>query len=94
MICGDANGASPRRGGAPSYITKGEKHIMQTASERDERFRPIALAAEILYALFSAYLVVSGAVTGNSYRLTMGIGTYFLYPLFWKEVGASEGCEE
>ena len=56
---------------------------MQTASERDERFRPIALAAEILYALFSAYLVVSGAAAGNSYRLTMGIGTYFLYPLFW-----------
>lgn len=82
MIRGDINGASPRRGGAHIFY-EGEIHLMQTASARDERFRPIALGAEIFYALFSAYLVVSGAVTGNSYRLTMGIGTYFLYPLFW-----------
>ena len=82
MIRGDINGASPRRGGARIFY-EGEIHLMQTASARDERFRPIALGAEIFYALFSAYLVVSGAVTGNSYRLTMGIGTYFLYPLFW-----------
>ena len=79
MIRGDINGASPRRGGAHIFY-EGEIHHMQTASARDERFRPIALGAEIFYALFSAYLVVSGAVTGNSYRLTMGIGTYFLYP--------------
>ena len=56
---------------------------MVSAIERDERFRPAALAAEVLYALFSAYLVVSGAVQGNSYRLVLGAGTYFLYPLFW-----------
>ena len=56
---------------------------MQSAIERDERFRPITLVTKILYALFSAWLVISGAVRGDMYRLGMGIGTYFLSPLFW-----------
>ena len=41
------------------------------------------MVTKILYALFSAWLVISGAVRGDMYRLVMGIGTYFLYPLFW-----------
>ena len=49
MIRGDINGASPRRGGARIFY-EGEIHHMQTASARDERFRPIALGAEIFYA--------------------------------------------
>lgn len=56
---------------------------MDALIERDERFRPVALATKILYALFSAYLVISGAVRGDSYRFVMGLGTYFLFPLFW-----------
>lgn len=56
---------------------------MQTAIARDERFRPVTLATEILYALFSVYLVISGAVRGDTYRLVMALGTFFLYPLFW-----------
>lgn len=56
---------------------------MDALIERDERFRPVALTTKILYALFSAYLVISGAVRGDSYRFVMGLGTYFLFPLFW-----------
>ena len=56
---------------------------MLSAIERDERFRKITLATEALYALFSVYLVISGAARGDTYRLVMALGTFFLYPLFW-----------
>ena len=58
---------------------------MQSAIERDERFRPITLVTKILYALFSAWLVISGVLSAlcalSALSLVVGVFAGFSWSL-------------